>query len=633
MTHKQQITIEDFPEETLPEGKELSGISGLDSRVKTYLKLHPEFKLSKIESIRETQINIILNKLETPEEHQVALMQYIQHAKAQTETDQFKFETRLVEYVEEFYSKFCKVELSPDQINDIRIRWVDLNRTKEKSSYIPDLTYFFQGNNSVIVCDGCIAEFYGELNKFDFYLAENIKDGHLIGTRQESGEISVLHKDAVNPQMCENCDEFVVTHSDDDDFENHKQFARHELILNPNIEEKLSEQLRAQKYNSTNNVRNIIDAHKLIKVARKRILQNKGTDGLIVGYTKLPEGIHKQKITPERILTADISRLAQIEKLDRNEFVYNQPLNMFSNGNGKDSITEIVLNHAFWDQIVFADTGSEQKETYEFIEKFTKQLPKVTRYKIRVVHSRYGVIYDYYHDRPNPMTPMFTKRDCTEKFKIEPIKQWIKGKYGLNPMAFRGQEIQDEDGNPIPNPNYDANERGSKKILYQHKIVMGLGINYAESWRKHDGNVWYIKNTFPLIEKKITKDDEPMIIKALGVDVPVKSGCFFCFFGNKNYWLKLRREHQDHYDLAVKFYADAKHGSDNREDGGGMRLELVKFPTDEEFAEYMKKFPSCGDGEVELGCECMTGNMNSGMTRGRELPEEELSTKLPMAGF
>lgn len=29
----------------------------------------------------------------------------------------------------------------------------------------------------------------------------------------------------------------------------------------------------------------------------------------------------------------------------------------------------------------------------------------------------------------------------------------------------------------------------------------------------------------------------------------------------------------------------------------------------------------------------MTGNMQSGMTRDRELPEEELSTKKPMGGY
>ena len=162
---------------------------------------------------------------------------------------------------------------------------------------------------------------------------------------------------------------------------------------------------------------------------------------------------------------------------------------------------------------------------------------------------------------------------------------------------------------------------------------MGIGINYGEAWRKHDGSVWYIKNRFPLIEKKITKDEEPMIIKALGHDIPVKSGCFFCFFANKNYWLKLRREHPDQYALAVKFYEDAKVGSGARSDGGGMRLELVKFPTEEEFAEYMKKFPSCGDGETKNGCECMGGNNLSGQNREREPTDENESSKRPMGGY
>jgi hypothetical protein len=628
MTHKLQTTIEDFPEETLPEGKELSGISGLGSKVQSYLKSHPDFKLSKVQSIRDTQINVIENKIETPEEHQVALMQYIQKAKAQTETDLFKFEERLVNYVEEFYPKFCKVQLSPDQINDIRLEWNDYNRSRTNGLNMVEIPIVElekqmqkHSHDDIILCEDCNGGLWNEIEKMDFYLIERIQNKSIVGTRNVSGkEITILFdNDFVaeeSSRKCDMCHYFFVD-------KNYKQDAWVRIQLNPVISEQLPESLIAQKYLSSENFETCITGTKVLNKAKK--LLSKGRP--------IQDALIEKGWTSDMIRELDLIPQSVIEDVDKKKLIYKQPLNIFSNGFGKDSITEIVLNHTFWDQIIFSDTGSEQKETYEFIEKFTSQLPKVTRHKIRIVHSRYGVIYDYYNDRPNPMTPSFTKRDCTEKFKIEPIKQWIKGKYGLNPMAFKGEETQDENGNIVSNPDYDPEVRGSKKVKYNHKIVMGLGINYAESWRKHDGNVWYIKNVFPLIEKKITKEDEPMLIKALGVDVPIKSGCFFCFFGNKNYWLKLRREHKDHYDLAVKFYQDAKEGSEKREDGGGMKMELVKFPTDEEFTEYMKKFPSCGDGEVALGCECMTGNMQSGMDRGRELPEEELSTKKPMAGF
>jgi len=630
MTQKLQTKIEDFPEETIPEGKELSGISGLGSKVESYLKSHPDFKLSKVQSIRDTQIKVIENKLETPEEHQVALMQYIQKAKAQTDTEQFKFEERLVNYVEEFYPKFCKVKLSPDQINDIRLEWNDFNGSRTNYLNMVEIPVVElekqmqkHTHDDIILCEDCNGALWNEIEKMDFYLIERIQNKSILGTRDISGkEITILFdNDFVAEQSSRKCDMCHYFYVD----KNYKDDACVRIQLNPDISEQLPEPLIAQKYLSSENFENCITGTKVFNKAKK--LLSKGRP--------IQDALIEKGWTSEMITELDLIPQSVIEQVEEKKLIYKQPLNIFSNGFGKDSITEIVLNHAFWDQIIFADTGSEQKETYEFIEKFTKQLPKVTRYKIRVVHSRYGVIYDYYNNRPNPMTPMFKQRDCTEKFKIEPIKQWIKGKYGLNPMAFKGQEILDENGNVVLNPDYDPEVRGSKKSKYHHKIVMGLGINYAESWRKHEGNVWYIKNVFPLIEKKITKKDEPLIIKALGVDVPIKSGCFFCFYGNKNYWLKLRREHQDHYDLAVKFYADAKAGSDKRSDGGGMRLELVKFPTDEEFAEYMKKFPSCGDGEVKLGCECMTGNMQSGMTRDRALPsdDEELSSKKPMGGY
>lgn len=658
MTHKLQTKIEDFPEETIPEGKEFSGNS---SQIQIFFESHPELQKPTLKHIQVSIMDKFLNK-QSPQEHQIDLMSYIAKAREQTKTPQFLFETRVVEYAEKFYSKFCQVELSHDQLNDIRLNWKEYNEqfpndTLEKMREDKLINIDFDKlpeNKEIAICGDCNTGFWTRVeHQFDFYILEEMNGGMLIGTKDLKGKEYVFFiKKTLETKNCEcgHCCNDLFSEKVQPKY----QKASFTIIINPtkHIKDKLSEQLRGQKYLSTDNTQIAFDASRA--VLRKQLLLRKGklrhsdaelnelnlkrqknekTDKVEIvsnGCNFLSSHVAVwQRHIEEKFISTFWSAGSITVPLNILKPIVNvpvsflNPLKIFSNGFGQDSITEIVLNHAHWDQIIFSDTGSEQKETYEFIEKFLAELPKVTRYKMRIVHSRYGIIYNYYNHRPNPMSPMYSMRDCTEKFKIEPIKQWIRGKYGLNPMAFRGKEIQDEFGNIMKNPDYKADVRGSKKNLYHHRIVLGLGINKGEEHRAHTENVWYLKNNFPLIEKKIVRDDESMIIKALGVDVPVKSGCFFCFFANKPYWLKLRRKHPDQYDLAVKFYADAKKGSSARQDNGGLELELVKFPTDEEFAEYMKKFPSCGDEEVELGCECMNGNMNSGMTRGRSMPDEE----------
>jgi len=621
------------------------------TQVEQFLKEHPE--ITDFPSVPQVQEMYIkhFNSQNSPEQHQVNLMKYISNAREQTKTPQFKFETRVVEYTEKFYSKFCKVELTSDQINDIRINWKQYNEansgdTIEKMSEEKLINVDFDKlpeNKEISICSDCHTGFWVRVeHQFDFYMLEEMNGGMLVGTRNSQGKEYVFFiKKTSETKYCE-CGHCCY------DLDKKFDKVSYTLIINPTkqIKENLSEELRGQKYLSTDNTQIAYDGGR--KADRKQKLIKKGTlrqsdsqleelnlkreqDGN--GGTRIvPNGsnfssnhvaLWIKHVDEELIKTAISIPLKLVKPIVNVPVSFMNPLKIFSNGYGQDSVTEIVLNHVNWDQIVFSDTGAEQIETYEFIEKFLVQLPKVTRYKMRIVHSRYGNIYTYYNDRPNPMTPMYTKRDCTEKFKIEPIKQWIKGKYGLNPMSFRGKEIQDEFGNVMKNPDYDTEERGSKKLLYNHKIILGLGINAEEARRAHYGNVWYIKNVFPLIEKKIGKTDEEQLITACGFECPTKSGCFFCFFGNKAYYCMLRRKHPEQYDMAVNFYEEAKAGSEARRDNGGMRLELVKFPTDEEFAEYMRKFPTCGDSKAENGCDCMTGNNNSGMTRGRAIPEDE----------
>ena len=91
-------------------------------------------------------------------------------------------------------------------------------------------------------------------------------------------------------------------------------------------------------------------------------------------------------------------------------------------GCGVDSVAMVLLNPNY-DEIIFADTGSEMRETYAYLDYFEKK----SGLKITKVRSHLGKIFDYYNDKR--CFPLPTFRDCTKKFKITPIRQYLRKKY------------------------------------------------------------------------------------------------------------------------------------------------------------------------------------------------------------
>lgn len=437
----------------------------------------------------------------------------LESAKSQTETPEYKMETRLVEFVEKFYPQYCGVKLTREQVNEIRLNWKQINCTKSNRDEFYDsplykVTFDYlatRGEESM--CEDCHTALWNEIEGLDFYLLEAINGVNVIGTRFANGKDATISIDYRNNfSATEYCSCGVAC-----------DFDKRPIVLvtpNPEIVDKLSEPLRAQKYMS--------------------------------------------------------------EPIDKEPMKLSWKVRILSNGYGKDSITEVALNHAYYDEIVFSDTGSEQPETYAYIKYLSMKLPSVARNKIRIVHSRYGVIYDYYFNKK--AQPIPARRDCTGKFKVEPMKQVLTKVYGINPMGFKREIIEVKDG----------------KRTYDHKIEMSIGINYSEPDRMNGGGVWYMKNRYPLVEKKVEKKDEKGILEALGYVVPVKSGCFFCPYGTQPYWKGLKRDHPELYEKAKAM-----------QDNSTLRQKFIKFKDTDKT-------------DVELSCSCFNGNWES---------EEELETK------
>jgi len=172
-------------------------------------------------------------------------------------------------------------------------------------------------------------------------------------------------------------------------------------------------------------------------------------------------------------------------------------------GAGVNSTALLILKHQGkldFDQVIFADPMNERPETYEYLEKIIVPFCETYHIPFHIVSK--GDLFDFYYERQ--IIPFRFMRQCTDKFKIRPIKKLMK------------------------------------KLDSTTTI---LGIDYGEKHRayriekRNDRTV-----LFPLIDLKLDRDGCKALIEDFGWDPPVKSGCWFCPFQRKQQWINLLRD-------------------------------------------------------------------------------------------
>ena len=169
-------------------------------------------------------------------------------------------------------------------------------------------------------------------------------------------------------------------------------------------------------------------------------------------------------------------------------------------GCGVDSVAGLLLNSNY-DEIIFADTLDELPSTYQYMEYFEKK----SGLKITKVTSKHGSLYDYFFKGKSQSSKYH--HWCSDKFKIQPIRKYLREKYG-------------------------------KKETFE----MSIFIDFSEFHRMRESDRKYIKNKYPLVEQKLNRDQLKEIIKSKGYLVPEKSGCYHCCFTTKKGWIKLRNK-------------------------------------------------------------------------------------------
>ncbi len=192
---------------------------------------------------------------------------------------------------------------------------------------------------------------------------------------------------------------------------------------------------------------------------------------------------------------------------------------MISCGMGRNSIAMIIMMFKRGQimPIVFCDTGAEMPETYKYLKYFQPWLKKKYGQEIIVLSATETPelysddtrrdIYTYYIAKKS--IPVLMHRACTDKFKLRPMNKW-------------------------------------KKL---HSITEDyLGIDAGEAHRAGNRDLKY----FPLIQEGIDLQGCIDIISGADLDLPVKSGCYFCPFQGVKGFRALKRAHPELFQKSME---------------------------------------------------------------------------------
>lgn len=186
------------------------------------------------------------------------------------------------------------------------------------------------------------------------------------------------------------------------------------------------------------------------------------------------------------------------------------------------------------DIALFADTGNEPQEVYDWLQKLIKISKNKINIEIVKNNQNTGNIIDDYkaqsgryaliptHILKADGTAGFGRRTCTAEYKIKPIQ--IKVREILNVETLRGKCVE-----------------------------MVMGISKDEIQRaKRPPTKWQI-SCYPLIENNVTRLDIVHYMKHSDYGTAPRSACIVCPFRDNTSWKHLKENNPDEFQYAVEF--------------------------------------------------------------------------------
>jgi 3'-phosphoadenosine 5'-phosphosulfate sulfotransferase (PAPS reductase)/FAD synthetase len=228
-------------------------------------------------------------------------------------------------------------------------------------------------------------------------------------------------------------------------------------------------------------------------------------------------------------------------------------------GGGVNSVALVILlvNGGWRGPIVFADTGAEWTETYEYLSYFQENF--LRHYGLEITRlgkewrtdksAREMDLLEYCRERKT--FPNANHRWCTSAWKVRPLERWCHA---------HGYCLQD----------------------------LLVGISADEARRKP-------QRRRPLVDHGITREDCARVIAAQGLALPRKSGCWFCPFQTEAQWRELYVAHPELFAQAVeleeakgekygrRFFLRVRAGETLREFAARIELQGMFWPWQEHY--------------------------------------------------
>lgn len=188
------------------------------------------------------------------------------------------------------------------------------------------------------------------------------------------------------------------------------------------------------------------------------------------------------------------------------------------------------------DCAIFADTGWEPKQVYEFLDNLEMKLPFPV-YRVSAGNLR----DDSLANRNSPgqrfaSAPFYTKspngvgmlrRQCTREYKIEPVQKKIRELLGLEPR---------------------------QRAAGKYKVEQWIGISTDEIVRLRDSGKKWLINRWPLIEEDMSRQNCLKWWASSRQNMtPTKSSCIGCPMHNDAAWRDMRDNDPESWADAIEF--------------------------------------------------------------------------------
>lgn len=193
------------------------------------------------------------------------------------------------------------------------------------------------------------------------------------------------------------------------------------------------------------------------------------------------------------------------------------------------------------DAVIFADTGDELRDTYDQIEYLFDRLSSVgvECYTVSVGN----IVEDAMSGGRFVAMPLYTDRDgkrgimrrqCTGNYKIVPIEKKTRELLLERDWALVASD-------------------GSIRVKRGTIVERWLGISTDEVQRMSHDNRQYVRNRWPLIEQRMSREDCVKYLQERGLPLPTRSACRICPYHGKSYWRWLRDERPEDWKHVLEF--------------------------------------------------------------------------------